>query len=112
MKMRWLSGISSPPPSGCISPVSAIMFAGKEVSNYGVIDRKTQAKLAVKVLDRLQPGINPNEMMRNLRVGQQQIVEIAKTMSPWRRPVAPMCWRKRLGTIWAGMCTATADRAS
>jgi len=56
------------------------MFAGKEVNNYGVIDRKTQAKLAVKVLDKLQPGINPSEMMRNLRVGQQQIVEIAKTM--------------------------------
>ena len=56
------------------------MFAGKEMSNMGVIDRKKQAKRAVEVLDRLQPGINPNEMMRNLRVGQQQIVEIAKTM--------------------------------
>ena len=56
------------------------MFAGNEVSNYGVIDRRSQAKRATEVLNRLQPGINPNEMMRNLRVGQQQIVEIAKTM--------------------------------
>ncbi|MDD3212874.1 MAG: ATP-binding cassette domain-containing protein, partial [Eubacteriales bacterium] len=56
------------------------MFAGKEISSFGVIDRKQQAKLASKVLNRLQPGINPNEWMLNLRVGQQQIVEIAKTM--------------------------------
>ncbi|HNW86882.1 MAG TPA: sugar ABC transporter ATP-binding protein [Candidatus Limiplasma sp.] len=56
------------------------MFAGKEISNYGVIDRKAQTKLASQVLDKLQRGINPNELMLNLRVGQQQIVEIAKTM--------------------------------
>ena len=56
------------------------MFAGKEIAHYGVIDRKAQAKRAANVLDRLQKGINPNEMMLNLRVGQQQIVEIAKTM--------------------------------
>ncbi len=56
------------------------MFAGKEVSRLGVIDRREQARRASRVLDRLQPGINPGDMMRNLRVGQQQIVEIAKTM--------------------------------
>jgi ABC-type sugar transport system ATPase subunit len=56
------------------------MFAGKEVSRMGVIDRREQAKRASAVLNRLQPGINPSDMMRNLRVGQQQIVEIAKTM--------------------------------
>lgn len=56
------------------------MFAGKEISNFGVIDRKKQAQMASTVLNRLQPGINPNEWMLNLRVGQQQIVEIAKTM--------------------------------
>jgi erythritol transport system ATP-binding protein len=56
------------------------MFAGKEISNFCIIDRKKQAKLASQALNKLQPGIRPNEMMRNLRVGQQQIVEIAKTM--------------------------------
>lgn len=56
------------------------MFAGKEVSRYGMVDRRQQARLASRVLDRLQPGINPNGLMLNLRVGQQQIVEIAKTM--------------------------------
>ena len=56
------------------------MFAGKEIANLGVIDRKAQGRRAAEVLDRLQPGISPNELMLNLRVGQQQIVEIAKTM--------------------------------
>ena len=60
--------------------VSDNMFAGKEISRTGMIDRKTQAKKAREVLQRLQQDIDPPEMMRNLRVGQQQIVEIAKTM--------------------------------
>lgn len=57
------------------------MFAGNEISGLGImIDRKAQAKKAREVLDRLQQPIDPDEMMRNLRVGQQQVVEIAKTM--------------------------------
>ncbi len=61
--------------------VSDNMFAGNEISALGmVIDRKAQAKKAREVLTRLQQDIDPDEMMRNLRVGQQQVVEIAKTM--------------------------------
>ena len=56
------------------------MFAGKEISRMGMIDRKTQAQKSRDVLNRLQQDIDPHEMMRNLRVGQQQVVEIAKTM--------------------------------
>lgn len=56
------------------------MFAGKEMVRYGMVDRHSQVKKAADVLDHLQPGIDPNDTMLNLRVGQQQIVEIAKTM--------------------------------
>lgn len=57
------------------------MFSGNEISGLGVVvDRKTQTKKAKEVLARLQQPIDPDEMMRNLRVGQQQVVEIAKTM--------------------------------
>lgn len=56
------------------------MFAGKEIIHLGVINRKAQYKCAKEVLDLLQQKIEPNELMINLRVGQQQIVEIAKTM--------------------------------
>ena len=56
------------------------MFAGKELKKHGMIDRRTQIRRASEILDTLQPGIDPNDIMLNLRVGQQQIVEIAKTM--------------------------------
>lgn len=57
------------------------MFAGNEINRLSVVvDRKKQAKKAKEVLNRLQQDVDPSEMMRNLRVGQQQVVEIAKTM--------------------------------
>ena len=56
------------------------MFAGHEISRFGMIDRAEQRKRAREVLTRLQQDIDPDETMLNLRVGQQQIVEIAKTM--------------------------------
>ena len=56
------------------------MFAGRELSRMGVVDRKTQKAKAREVLGKLGQDINPDEMMLNLRVGQQQIVEIGKTM--------------------------------
>jgi ABC-type sugar transport system ATPase subunit len=56
------------------------MFAGKELTRFGMIDRKAQYRRAREILLRLQQDIDPNDLMRNLRVGQQQVVEIAKTM--------------------------------
>jgi len=56
------------------------MFTGKELRRRGVIDRREQYRRAKEVLERLQQDIDPNDMMHNLRVGQQQVVEIAKTM--------------------------------
>ena len=56
------------------------MFAGKELKRHGMIDRREQVRRASNILDQLQPGIDPGDLMLNLRVGQQQIVEIAKTM--------------------------------
>ena len=56
------------------------MFAGKEIQRRFMIDRNTQSRLAREVLAKLQHDIDPSEIIRNLRVGQQQIVEIAKTM--------------------------------
>ena len=56
------------------------MFAGKELRRSGMVDRKEQYRRAEEVLGRLQQDIDPNGLMHNLRVGQQQVVEIAKTM--------------------------------
>lgn len=56
------------------------MFAGCEITRFGVIDRKQQEKKAREVLLSLQQDINPKETMLNLRTGQQQVVEIGKKM--------------------------------
>lgn len=66
------------------------MFAGKEIPKHGMIDRRTQIRRAKEILDALQPGIDPCDLMLNLRVGQQQIVEIAKTMLHDQRKVLIM----------------------
>ena len=56
------------------------MFAGNEIARFGVIDRAAQRKRVREVLSRLQLDVDPDEKMMNLRVGQQQIIEIGKTM--------------------------------
>ena len=56
------------------------MFAGNEIAHFGVIDRNAQRKRVREVLSRLQLDVDPDEKMMNLRVGQQQIIEIGKTM--------------------------------
>lgn len=56
------------------------MFAGNEISHFGIIDRPQQRKRATEILSHLQLYVDPNEVMKNLRVGQQQIIEIGKTM--------------------------------
>ncbi len=47
---------------------------------YGNIDIKRQEREAAVLLRRLEQDINPKELVSNLKVGQQQIVEIAKSL--------------------------------
>jgi erythritol transport system ATP-binding protein len=57
------------------------IFAGREITRADVIDHRAQEKLARKLLDRLQQPLNPRTLVSDLRMGQQQIVEIAKALS-------------------------------
>ena len=53
----------------------------KELKKNAVaIDHSTQKERAVEVLRKLGQEIKPDTLVRDLRLGQQQIVEIAKTM--------------------------------
>ncbi len=56
------------------------MFVGKEISKGLSIDRKKQIKIAREALEKMKLFVDPQENMQNLRVGQQQIIEITKTM--------------------------------
>ncbi|MCO8292215.1 sugar ABC transporter ATP-binding protein [Tetragenococcus halophilus] len=57
------------------------MFMGKEIgSTIGWMNNKEMARQANKVFEDLGFSINLNREMRTLSVGQQQLVEIAKTL--------------------------------
>nr|WP_321269594.1 sugar ABC transporter ATP-binding protein [uncultured Tolumonas sp.] len=62
--------------------VAQNMFLGRPLTKYkGVfVDKKAQYERAKVILKRLDPSINPNEPIKNLKVAQQQIVEIARAL--------------------------------
>ncbi|MDV7144849.1 sugar ABC transporter ATP-binding protein [Tropicimonas sp. TH_r6] len=62
--------------------VAENIFVGREITRAGVdIDLDAQRALTRKVLDRLEHGnIDPDMPVGDLRIGQQQIIEIAKSL--------------------------------
>ncbi|MCK5197827.1 MAG: sugar ABC transporter ATP-binding protein, partial [Spirochaetales bacterium] len=63
--------------------VAENIFANQEIIEKNVIrkiDHKAQEEAAGKVLKKLGQNIDPGTLVRNLRLGQQQIVEIAKAV--------------------------------
>jgi erythritol transport system ATP-binding protein len=62
--------------------VAENIFATREITNrFRKIDRKAQERRAGEFLDRLEAGIRPDMLVEDLRIGQQQLVEIAKAVS-------------------------------
>ena len=58
-----------------------IFIAREHMNNHVSIDHKTQLELAGKLLERLEHPLDPKILVSDLRIGQQQIVEIAKALS-------------------------------
>jgi erythritol transport system ATP-binding protein len=57
------------------------IFMASEVKQYGMIDQKRQKQLALGLIQHLEQNINLDAKVGDLRIGQQQIVEIAKALS-------------------------------
>jgi erythritol transport system ATP-binding protein len=57
------------------------IFAARELTRNGVVQHREQEKLARKVLGRLEQPTDPRTQVSDLRMGQQQIVEIAKALA-------------------------------
>lgn len=58
------------------------IFMAREVTHGGVvIDEKSQTARTVTLLQRLRQPIHPTDLVADLRIGQQQIVEIAKALA-------------------------------
>lgn len=57
------------------------IFMASEVMKYGTIDQKRQKQVALGLIQRLEQNINLDAKVGDLRIGQQQIVEIAKALA-------------------------------
>ena len=56
------------------------LFLGRPIRNGIMIDRKAMEEEARKAFEQLQIKINPAELVKNLSVGYQQMIEIAKAI--------------------------------
>lgn len=57
------------------------IFLAKEIANNGFINKTVEKQKAIELIKRLEQDIDPNAIVGDLRIGQQQIVEIAKALS-------------------------------
>src|SRR5215831_12987920 len=57
------------------------IFLGREITNaLDMLDKKQMRKQTVELLKRLQLDVDPDTKITSLKVGQQQVVEIAKAL--------------------------------
>ena len=56
------------------------MFLGRPIRKGMVIDKKAMEEEAAKAFEQLRIKINPRELVKNLSVGYQQMIEIAKAI--------------------------------
>ncbi|WP_163133396.1 MULTISPECIES: xylose ABC transporter ATP-binding protein [Agarivorans] len=57
------------------------IFLGAEITSYGVLDHSAMFKQTESLLKRVKLDVSPDTVIRELGVGQQQLVEIAKALS-------------------------------
>jgi erythritol transport system ATP-binding protein len=58
------------------------IFIGRELrTRTGAIDYARETEIAKQVMERLEEDIPPNTLVQELRVGQQQVVEIARALA-------------------------------
>jgi erythritol transport system ATP-binding protein len=61
--------------------ISENIFVTRELTRGGIVQHKAQEKVTGELLARLEQPMAPSTLVRDLRMGQQQIVEIAKALS-------------------------------
>ena len=58
------------------------IFIGREIrGRSGAIDYGREREITQQVMERLEESIDPNTLVQDLRVGQQQVVEIARALA-------------------------------
>ena len=57
------------------------IYLAREITQNGLVDHKVEKQRARELIRRLEQNIDPNALAGDLRIGQQQIVEIAKALT-------------------------------
>jgi erythritol transport system ATP-binding protein len=57
------------------------IFMGREVTRRGVVDFASEAATTRELLERLEEDLSPKTLVSDLRLGQQQVVEIARAIA-------------------------------
>ena len=74
--MKIIAGIEQPSAGTLYQNI----FRAKEKKTGFVLDNKKHAQLAAQILERLEHPISPDTLIGDLRVGQQQMIEIARNL--------------------------------
>jgi len=61
--------------------VAQNIFLGREPKKYGLLDNRKAVALATEILEGMNLDIDPNSLVRDLKLSRQQMVEIAKALS-------------------------------
>src|ERR1700731_1844479 len=61
--------------------ISENIFVARELTRGGVVQHAEQENVTRTLLNRLEQPLDPRALVRDLRMGQQQIVEIAKALA-------------------------------
>jgi ribose transport system ATP-binding protein len=57
------------------------LFLGRELTNsWGMLDKKAMRRRTAELMQRLKLSVNADSIIADLKVGQQQVVEIAKAL--------------------------------
>jgi len=57
------------------------IFLAREITRNGLIEYKSQKQRARELVSKLEQKIDPDQLLGDLRIGEQQIVEIAKALA-------------------------------
>src|SRR5690606_26272092 len=57
------------------------IFMGRERTRFGGVDYRGEREIVRRLMERLEEDIDPDTLVADLRLGQQQIVEIARALS-------------------------------
>jgi ribose transport system ATP-binding protein len=60
--------------------IAANLFLGRELTRWGLLDERRMHAAAREKLRELDCDLDPRTLVRSLRIGDQQLVEIAKTL--------------------------------